>query len=466
VLLVTLDTTRADRLGCYGNERIDTPRLDALARDGVRFERAFSPVPSTLPSHCSIMTGASPARHGVHDNGIYRLDGSFTTLAERLSDQGYATAAFVAAFVLDRQFGLDQGFATYDDEMTAPLIDRDLEALRESGELTEEQKKWFAQQASPYQRRAEAVVDGALAWLETASDEPFFLWLHAFDPHASYQAPGTFGTLYDPDYEGPLDGDLGTFYRAAEQHSWPAGSAPAREMEHMIARYDGELAYLDRELGRLFAALEAAGRWDETLVIVVGDHGEGFGEHGQLWEHNGEVFDEVLRVPLIVKRPGGRSAGSVVDSLVRTTDIAPTVLAAIDAPAWAEVEGAPLFDGDALVPGAPRRILLQALRERQAWPSPHSWLGLRSATEKLVLLCDATGAVTQTAFFDLSADPGEHRPVVASGDAARAAEWTAEALELDARRKAAAGGRGFRGMDAMTSDALSALGYTDAADGR
>ncbi|MDP6409383.1 MAG: sulfatase [Planctomycetota bacterium] len=463
VLLVTLDTARADRLGCYGNERIDTPNLDALAREGVRFEQAFTPVPSTLPSHCSIMTGASPARHGVHDNGIYRLDGSFTTLAERLGEQDYRTAAFVAAFVLDRQFGLDQGFATYDDAMSAPLIARDIAALREADALTDEQKKWFAQQASPYQRRAEAVVDGALAWLAADDDEPFFLWVHAFDAHASYQAPGSFETLYDPDYAGSLDGELGSFYRAAGEHGWLPGGVPEREKAHMIARYDGELAYLDGELGRLFAALRADGRWDETLVIVVGDHGEGFGEHGQLWEHNGEIFDEVMRVPLITKRPGGRSAGSVVESLVRTIDLAPTVLEAVDASGWAELEGASLFDGDTLAPGAPRRILLQALRERQAWPSPHSWLGLRTAGEKLVLLCDESGAVTQTALFDLTADPSERRPAVAPADAARAAEWTAEAVALYAERMAAAGGRGWRGMDALTSDALLDLGYTGGA---
>ncbi len=464
VLLVTLDTTRADRLGCYGNERVDTQNLDALAREGVRFEQAFSPVPSTLPSHCSIMTGASPARHGVHDNGIYRLDESFTTLAERLTEKGYRTGAFVAAFVLDRQFGLDQGFATYDDEMSAPLVARDLAALRETEALTDEQKKWFAQQASPYQRRAEAVTNAALGWLAEGDDEPFFLWVHAFDAHASYQAPSPFDTVYDPDYDGPLAGDLGSFYRAAEERGWTPGSAPAREIEHMIARYDGELAYLDSMLGRLFAALEGDGRWDETLVVVVGDHGEGFGEHGQLWEHNAEIFDEVMRVPLIVKRPGGRSAGSVVDALVRTTDLAPTILAAADAPGWAELEGAPLFDGEEFTPGPPRQILLQALRERQAWEAPHSWLGLRGAEEKLVLLCDLSGAVIQTAFFDLASDPGEQRAGVAHDDAARAADWTARALRLYAERRDAAGGRGWRGMDALTSEALHDLGYTGGAD--
>jgi arylsulfatase A-like enzyme len=162
VLLVTLDTTRADRLHCYGNERIETPHLDRLAREGVRFERAYTAVPSTLPSHASILTGTYPARHGVHDNGIYALPDRAETLAKRFSAAGYRTGAFVSAFVLDEQFGLAQGFDVYDDEMAAPLLEARPERIQQLEGLSEDQRKWMLQQASPYQRRADEVTPRAI----------------------------------------------------------------------------------------------------------------------------------------------------------------------------------------------------------------------------------------------------------------------------------------------------------------
>ena len=460
VVLITLDTTRADRLGCYGNERVDTPHLDRLAREGIRYERAFTPIPSTLPSHASILTGAYPARHGVHDNGVYALDEGWTTLAERLGGSGYRTAAFVSAFVLDRQFGLAQGFEVYDDQMVAPLIARDVEALRAAGDLSDDQKKWFLQQASPFQRRAEDVTRPALEWIERLTEEPFFLWVHYFDAHMGYQPPSPFDQKYDPLYSGQLDGDMQTWYRVAAQQGWRRkADAPAAEMEHMIALYDGELAYMDGWIGKLMAELEARGRWDETLIVVVGDHGEGFGEHEQMWEHNGDIFDEVMRVPLILKLPGGEGAGTVVERLVRTIDVAPTILEVADRAGWEGMQGAPLMRADDAAP-EPREILMEALREEQAIEAGFSWLGLRGEEHKLVLLLGGSGGeVLQTGLFDLSGDPGE-RFGLQESERERAESWTRRARELYAGMKAAAGSGALRGMDEVTSEALDALGYT------
>src|SRR6516225_6697616 len=217
LVLVTIDTLRADRLGCYTYANTETPNLDRIARQGVLFENAITHTPLTAPSHASIFTGLYPAAHGVRDTGGFVLQASHPTLEEVLREQGWSTAAFVGASVLKRQFGFNQGFGVYDDEM--PKSDPD----KVGGDYAE--------------RRAETVVDKAIAWLSGQSGGPFFLWVHVFDPHSPYDPPSSFREKY-------------------------AGRA-----------YDGEVAYTDRELGRLFAAV--AGRApQDTLIAVLSDHGE------------------------------------------------------------------------------------------------------------------------------------------------------------------------------------------------
>lgn len=469
VLLVTLDTLRADRVHCYGNPRVATPALDQLAREGTLFERAYSPVPSTLPSHCSIMTGAYPGHHGVHDNGVYFLEDGAVTLAERLRDAGHATAAFVAAFVLDAQFNLAQGFDTYDDEVDLPLT----RGGDVPGDLDEGRRRWFVQAASSYQRRGEVVTDGALAWLRAHSDEPFFLWVHYFDPHQPYQAPEPFGTRYDPDYDGPMDGDAvnwwGEFTRLRERAR--RSSEPERsELEarinrhhgHLVARYDGEVSYVDAQLGRLLGGLQKLGRWGDTLVLVVGDHGESFGEHRvQIWEHNGSVYDEVLHVPMLLRRPDGVGAGQRVAGLVRTIDVAPTVLDWLGLPGLEGIQGRSILalteDPGAAAPG---EVLIEALREKQLRPTQKSFLGLRTERHKVVLELDAEGRVVGREIYDLAADPAERSP-----EAGRDAPQGPEALVQRVLDEHAALERGrslpTRGLDEVTSDALRALGYLE-----
>lgn len=252
VLLITLDTTRADALGCYGNEKAATPSLDALAERGLLFERAFTPVPITLPAHASILTGVTPLRHGVHLNASFDLDPNVPTLAETLTESGYVTGAVIGAFPLIARFHLDRGFATYDEEF--PLVPV---PSSEGGRA----------QVRHHERSAGAVVDTALQWLDARTEEaPWFLWCHFFDPHDPYLPPPPFN-------KGGLK-------------------------EH----YAGEVAYMDQEIGRLFDHLKTKTSLDDTLIVVVGDHGESLGEHDEK-THSYFLYDSTVRVPLIIGGP-------------------------------------------------------------------------------------------------------------------------------------------------------------------
>lgn len=267
VLLVTFDTTRADRLGCYGNEKAVTPTLDALASGGVLFEDAQSPVPLTLPAHTSLLTGRYPREHGVHNNGREGVAEGLPTLATIFKEKGYKTGAFVASFVLDSRYGLDRGFDVYDDDMgTASLETSPLER----------------------ERPANVVTDRALAWLETVKNDKFFLWVHFYDPHDPYKPP-------------------------AEFHG--VGQGP----------YDAEIAFADSQLGRLVKALEAAKVRDRTLVVVTADHGEAFGEHGEIG-HSLFLSEAVLHVPLIFNHPKVAKAGTRIPAVVEALDLFPTIL--------------------------------------------------------------------------------------------------------------------------------------------
>ncbi|HKQ97037.1 MAG TPA: sulfatase [Candidatus Polarisedimenticolia bacterium] len=460
VLLVTLDTTRADRLGCYGNERIATPNLDRLAAEGVVYDRAFTPIPSTLPSHCSILTGMYPARHGVHDNGVYHLDEALATLPERMHAAGYRTAAFISAFVLDRQFGLDQGFDLYDDRVSDPLVQADPRGLARDTAIPEGQRRWVVQQALPYQRRADAVTAPAITWIGRQAGRPFFLWVHYFDPHVAYTPPAPWDTRYDPGYRGEMDGTRETFTRVFKARGYVnVEDVPRADMDHMIALYDGEISFMDASIGALFSTIEAQGLWDDTLVVVVGDHGEGFGEHGQIWEHSGTIFDEAVRVPLIVKPPGRGGGGRRVAALARTIDVAPTVLALAGLPPLPAADGVTLpglsVGGRDAEP--PSEVLLEALRERQIMPADWSFLGLRDERQKLMLLYEKTGE-PQPSLFDLVADPAERAPIAAPR-LETLERLTRRTLNENTALKQAGRADAYRDLDALTSEALRSLGY-------
>jgi arylsulfatase A-like enzyme/Tfp pilus assembly protein PilF len=271
VVLITLDTVRADRLGTYGYEAAETPNIDGLVEHGVRFDHAVSPVPVTLPSHASIMTGLYPPRHGVRDNGLFHLAPDRITLAERLKRHGYDTAAFIGCFVLDERFGLGQGFDTYDFEVT--------------------QDGFQPSNFDFNQRPAGAVTASAVDWLQArgGASAPYFLWVHYFDAHVPYTS---------------LLGSLPQF----------AGRP-----------YDAEIAYVDLQIGRLLAAIDRLGQRDRTLIVLVADHGEGLKEHGEA-THGLFVYGSTIRVPFIFSNavlfPGSHH---VSDRAVSLVDVVPTL---------------------------------------------------------------------------------------------------------------------------------------------
>jgi arylsulfatase A-like enzyme/tetratricopeptide (TPR) repeat protein len=274
VVLITIDTLRADRVG-----RAVAPTLDRLAQSGVQFTNARTAVPLTLPAHVSLMTGTAPPIHGVRDNGI-PFSGGLPTLAKIFRGAGYRTAAFVGAYVLDRRFGLADGFDTYDDRVKR---DPDAAARLEA------------------ERRAAEVVDAAVAWLaQDAAGQPSFLWVHLYDPHAPYDPPAEYRRLREASGEP----------RRSEAEA--GGSS----------LYDGEVRYADAEIARLLQHMPR-GLLDRTVLVVAGDHGEGLGEHGEA-THGMLAYDSTLRVPLIVSAPG--LAARQIAAPTSLTDVAPTVL--------------------------------------------------------------------------------------------------------------------------------------------
>lgn len=274
VLLVTIDTLRADHVGAYGAREASTPALDALAARGVRFDDAMTASPLTLPSHATILSGLLPPHHTLRNNGAGEFPQSRATLATEFSSAGYRTAAFVGAFVLDHRFGLNRGFDTYDDE-----IDRGSspDAVLEA------------------ERPANAVIDRALAWLGRDDTRPFFAWVHLFDPHAPYMPPEPYASRFKSD------------------------------------PYAGEIAFADAELGRLVAELDRRGLRENTIIVVSGDHGESLGEHGEL-THGLLLYQPTLHVPLIVAAPGKLGGRGIIRTPVSLADIAPTVASMAGAP--------------------------------------------------------------------------------------------------------------------------------------
>jgi arylsulfatase A-like enzyme/Tfp pilus assembly protein PilF len=344
VILLTIDTLRADRLGCYGYRGVQTPGIDAIAAEGILFKTAVAQVPLTLPSHCTILTGTYPTFHQVRDNVGYRLDASKTTLAEMLKPLGYRTAAFVGAYVLNSRFGLNQGFDTYDD----------VAAARESAA--------GLVNLNSVERRAGEVIDHAIRWIRGKTGSPFFAWIHLFDPHDPYDPPLPFKSMY----------------RANP--------------------YDGEIAYVDQQVGRLTAFLKSEDLYGSSLILLVGDHGESFGEHGE-YTHGFFVYDTTLLVPLIVKMPGAAGQVRVVGQQVRTVDVAPTILQILGAPAAPEVQGAGMLG---LLLGRKSDVSREAYSETY-YPLQFGWSPLRSLRLPEAKYISAP----RPELYDLKQDPAE-----------------------------------------------------------
>jgi arylsulfatase A-like enzyme/Flp pilus assembly protein TadD len=353
VLLVTFDTTRADRLGCYGNSRIETPTLDRLAADGIRFSQAMSAVPITAPSHSTILTGAYPPAHGVRDNGLFVLSPDRLTLAEMLHDAGYATAAAVGSFPVTSQFGLDQGFDLFDDHLTGLSEDY-------LGRRTLPKDRLFFDE-----RRAAQVNEAVIPWITDHADDPFFVWVHYFDPHQPFEPPPPYDQLYADDL------------------------------------YNGEIAYADSRLGYLFDHLRRIGALDRTLIVMAADHGEGLGEHNEL-THAVLAYGATVHVPLIIRPPAGVApAGTVVDTRVGTVDIVPTILDLLGLDPPASVQGRSLVPTWQTRDAPPPHPLQYA--ENLSPSLTHGWGELRVLFDGDLKYIHGP----RPELYDLANDPGE-----------------------------------------------------------
>jgi arylsulfatase A-like enzyme/cytochrome c-type biogenesis protein CcmH/NrfG len=346
IFLVTIDTLRADHVHCYGYTGIQTPALDALAKDGARFTNAFTASPITNTSHTTILTGLLPMHHGVTDFGSPLLGSA--TLAETLKGKGYHTAAFIGAIILDSKTlapGLDRGFDFYDN---------------------------FPQNADPkssrfgrLERRGMTVVEHAEHWMASHRAGPHFVWIHLYDPHDPYEPPPPYSETYK---------------------------------EHL---YDGEIAYADAALARWMAFLKQQGLYSNSLLIVVGDHGEGLGEHGED-THGLFLYDSTLHVPLIVKSPGQKNAGKVVQAQIRTVDVMPTALDFAGADSPQNLDGLSLKS----------LLTTEKFDDRVAlgetdYPLRFNWAPLRSVRTPDAKFIEAPRAE----LYELQSDPGELKNV-------------------------------------------------------
>ncbi len=403
VLVITIDTLRADRLPAYGFTGVQTPTMNALASRGVLFRRASSTTPLTLPAHTTIFSGTYPPHHGVRDNGGFIVPESLTTLAELLHDRDYATAGFVAAYVLDARWGLDQGFDTYVDD-----FDVGGERIIAMGGV---------------QRPANEVVDSALEWLDTEAtgNAPFFLWTHLYDPHAPYEPPEPYRSLY-----------------------------PGQP-------YLGEIAFTDSQIDRLLDGLRARGDLNNTIVVLAADHGESLGEHGET-QHGFFIYEEATHVPLIFSVPYAQLHGIERSEVVSLADIMPTVLEMIGVEAPAEIQGKsllPLFARDGAQAGGvpePRYVYSESYYARYHF----GWselAAIQDGRHKLIIS-------PEPELYDLVVDPDEANNLL-DGSASNAlyARMSADADRLIAALGVGAAGAAPSQLDGDTRAKLASLGY-------
>ncbi len=384
LLLITIDTLRPDRLGCYGSKYLQTPTIDRWAKSGVVFSRAFAHTPTTLPSHTNILLGTTPLYHGVHDNGFFKVPEDPATLATVLRVSGYATGAFVGAFPLDSRFGLNRGFDVYDDNYGTGA----------------------AFEYKFVERKAESVVDAALAWLK-GQPGPWFLWVHCFDPHQPYEPPEPYLTRFKDDL------------------------------------YSGEVAYVDSALAKLAGYLDESGLAKNTALVLTGDHGQSLGEHGET-THGYFAYNSTLWVPLVISAPGLGPAR--VDQDAGHIDIFPTVCDLLGVPKPAVLQGVSLLPAAQGKRLAPRPIYFESLYPyyRRGWAPLRGFI---DGDQKFV-----DSPIPEA--YDLKADFGEAKNL--AGKDLSLERATLARLMND---EAGPAGRSRPRLDAATERKLQSLGY-------
>jgi arylsulfatase A-like enzyme len=437
VLLISLDTLRADHLSAYGYERETSPHIDALAAAGVLFEEAVSTTSWTLPAHLSLFTGLSVSGHGICDERLWQPDVSGsaelplrgTQLAELLRGAGYATAGFYTWKYLEPRFGLGAGFDVYErlglSVFSHPEWSKRFEELRKAGK-SDEIRAWMAESPELFDEQrptAREAVDRALAWLDQRpAERPFFLFVHLFDIHDDYVPPAPFDARFtDPGYQGPINGR-----NVTSPDSPVHAGMEARDLAQLIALYDGEIAWVDSQVGRILERLEELGLREDTLVVLTSDHGEEFFEHGGK-THRAQLYKESVHVPLILSWPGSLPAGRRVDGPAGIVDVLPTVTALCGVRTPENLSGrdlAAVARGE--VANAPQDYVTELVVFPPGAASPLREVGLWGP-ERHMLFHFGDQGERRAEWFDRAADPAERgagRPVAAE---------SAEALEFAQR---------------------------------
>jgi arylsulfatase A-like enzyme len=388
LLLISIDTLRPDHLGAYGYERETSPAIDRLAAQGVLFENHISSSSWTLPAHTAMFTSVVDSVHGVTDPQSTALPDSFTTLAERFRSAGYATGGFFSGPYLHPAFGLGQGFDHHENCTVRP--EDPTITIARSGSRS----RGDARIAS--RRHGSASAEASRKWIEEHDHRPFFAFVHFWDVHFDFVPPPPYDTMFDPDYSGPVDGK--DFY--FDNARYGPQIAP-RDLAHVLALYDGEIRWTDGFIGKLMDDLDAWGIAENTIVVLTSDHGTEFFEHG--WKcHRSTLFDELLRIPLVIRAPGRLPAGLRVAAQTRMIDLGPTLLALAGLAAPADVMGESLV---ALARGEPGDLDPVALAELDG-----DWSTLRCVrTHDAKLVQDLRKG--SFAYYDLLTDPHELHPI-------------------------------------------------------
>ena len=430
LLLITIDTLRADRLGCYGAAAASTPNIDRLAREGTLFTDAFCSIPITLPSHCSILTGLYPRTHKVLSHG-YTLGEEQVTLAELLKENGYKTAAFVSSHVLDDKYGVNQGFDLYFQRYNYGAK-RIRNLLRNKGE--------------------DLLTQAILDWIRLELDEPYFLWIHWFHPHKPYEPPPPMDALVDPERGGEAGqkADVKTLEKAWKGEIDLTGE----EVERFRSLYAGEVAFTDRQVGLVLSGLKESGGLENTVVLFTADHGEVLYEHDRYFGHDIMLYDRSLRVPLIVREPDRDGKSEISGATVRNIDILPGALdlLGIDR-SGLDLEGrsfAPALGGGTL-PDAP--VFAEVFPPKEDWKSEPRH-AVRFDGWKLITV----DGVPEGELFDLAADPGEAENLIREREGLRD-RMTGLLDEWMGKTSISSGG--FPTLSDEERENLEALGYIE-----
>ena len=421
VLLVTIDTLRADQLGSYGHPFVKTPALDAFAAQGARFNLHLVQEPQTNPSHCSMFTGMYPSSSGVRVHMVDKLPNSLDTLATVFQSAGYSTAGLYSWMSFDPQYSnFQRGFQVYQDLtlnkpglLSNPLVQQAAANYRVAEQYLVVPKEFStlsglnAQVESSSKGRGDQTTDSAINQLRAFGNTPFFMWLHYFDPHYPYEPPGDYASLYDASYRGALTGDIATVDAILAGKLHPAGA----DLQRLVSLYQGEISYLDNQIARLFASLDQLGLAQDTIVAITGDHGESFAEHTQFEEdgnifHPKSLYNAESRVPLLLRYPRAIKPGTVITAPTQAIDLFPTLLELAGQPVPAQSEGA---SAAGLLAGRDDGS------QRLAFSSMPDFVFTSIATARWKLI--QNNASGQHRLYDMRADLGETHDVAAANTA-------------------------------------------------